>query len=114
MKRAIIAAALVAFAGAPLGTMSAAGSAAGKDVLSGAYVEARTAEVFTGGCVMNSRSQESTARCRICIIRGQLLGGQILLQAINAAISLFLRYTGNDALGRFLFAKIQRRRQRRL
>ena len=50
MKRTIAAVALVSLAGSP----SAAG---GKGTISGAYVEARTAEVFTGGCIMNSEAE---------------------------------------------------------
>src|SRR5947208_10416045 len=50
MKRAIIVAALIGVAAAPL-------LAGGKGTISGAYVEARTAEVFTGGCVMNSEAE---------------------------------------------------------
>ena len=50
MKRAIIAAALAALAASPL-------LAGGKGTVTGAYVEARTAEVFTGGCIMNSEAE---------------------------------------------------------
>jgi hypothetical protein len=50
MKRAIIAAALIALAAAPM-------AAGGKGTVTGSYVEARTAEVFTGGCIMNSEAE---------------------------------------------------------
>ena len=54
MKRAFIAAALmvltVVVAASPL-------LAGGKSTVTGAYVEARTAEVFTGGCIMNSEAE---------------------------------------------------------
>src|SRR3954464_14028298 len=50
MKRAIIAAALVAAAASPL-------VAGGRNTVSGAYVEARTAEVFAGGWIMNSEAE---------------------------------------------------------
>ena len=50
MKRAIIAAALIGVAASPL-------LAGGRSTVSGAYVEARTAEVFTGGCIMNSEAE---------------------------------------------------------
>ena len=43
-------AAALALAVAPL-------AAGGKGTLSGSYVEARTAEVFTGGCIMNSEAE---------------------------------------------------------
>ena len=50
MKRAIVATALFGLAVAPL-------LAGGRGTLTGAYVEARTAEVFTGGCIMNSEAE---------------------------------------------------------
>jgi hypothetical protein len=46
MKRMIVLAAMISVGVAPL--------LAGGSSVSGSYVEARTAEVFTGGCVMNS------------------------------------------------------------
>ena len=50
MKRAIIAVALIGVAASPL-------LAGARNTVSGAYVEARTAEVFTGGCIMNSEAE---------------------------------------------------------
>jgi hypothetical protein len=50
MNRSIVVAALVGLAAAPL-------VAGGSSVLSGEYVEARTAEVFTGGCIMGSEAE---------------------------------------------------------
>src|SRR5215467_1113774 len=50
MKRMILASALLGLAAAPL-------LAGGKGSVTGAYVEARTAEVFTGGCIMNSEAE---------------------------------------------------------
>ena len=49
MKRFMLLAAIIALAGAPL--------AAGGRNVSGSYVEARTAEVFTGGCIMGSEAE---------------------------------------------------------
>src|SRR6201988_768830 len=48
MKRIIVSSAIVTFAAVSV-------SAGGR--LSGSYVEARTAEVFTGGCVMGSEAE---------------------------------------------------------
>jgi hypothetical protein len=48
MKRIIVSSAIVAFAAASV-------NAGGR--LSGSYVEARTAEVFTGGCIMGSEAE---------------------------------------------------------
>src|SRR5437660_6112674 len=50
MKRLIIVFSLLALAASPL-------LAGGKGSVSGEYVEARTAEVFTGGCVMGSEAE---------------------------------------------------------
>jgi hypothetical protein len=50
MKRTLISAILIGLAAAPL-------LAGGKGTLTGEYVEARTAEVFTGGCIMNSEAE---------------------------------------------------------
>src|SRR6476660_529318 len=50
MKRMILASALLGLAVAPL-------AAGGKGSVTGSYVEARTAEVFTGGCIMNSEAE---------------------------------------------------------
>jgi hypothetical protein len=54
MKRAMTVAAFVSLAAAPL---LAGGHGAGANTVTGAYVEARTAEVFTGGCIMNSEAE---------------------------------------------------------
>src|SRR4051812_28591476 len=50
MKRALTVAALVVVAAAPM-------LAGAKGTVTGSYVEARTAEVFTGGCIMNSEAE---------------------------------------------------------
>src|ERR1044071_836138 len=49
MKKAIVVAALLGLAVTPM--------LAGGSRISGEYVEARTAEVFTGGCIMNSEAE---------------------------------------------------------
>ena len=50
MRRAIVLA-------AAFGIASTVMMAAGKDTVSGQYVEARTAEIFTGGCIMGSEAE---------------------------------------------------------
>src|SRR6476660_9256324 len=50
MKRTTLLAALIGLAVIPV-------IASGGNTVSGAYVEARTAEVFTGGCVMGSEAE---------------------------------------------------------
>src|SRR5450756_2692868 len=49
MTRALVVAALVGLAASPL-------IAGARDTVNGSYVEARTAEVFTGGCIMGSEA----------------------------------------------------------
>ena len=49
MKRLTFVIGLIGLAAAPL-------AAGGRDTVSGTYAEARTAEVFAGGCVMNSEA----------------------------------------------------------
>src|SRR6478672_6158547 len=51
MKRMIVLAAVVGLAS----TVSIA--AGGKSTVTGQYVEARTAEIFTGGCIMGSEAE---------------------------------------------------------
>ena len=50
MKRLMVLAALVGLSASPL-------MAGGKGAVRGEYVEARTAEVFTGGCIMGSEAE---------------------------------------------------------
>ena len=50
MKRLFFVLSLVGVAASPL-------IAGGKGTVTGEYVEARTAEVFTGGCIMNSEAE---------------------------------------------------------
>ena len=49
MKRFMLASAIIAIAATPL--------AAGGHGVRGSYVEARTAEVFTGACIMSSEAE---------------------------------------------------------
>src|SRR4051794_29306129 len=51
MKHVVAAAMMAGLAAAPLAARGGAGSS-----ISGSYVEARTAEVFTGGCIMNGEA----------------------------------------------------------
>ena len=50
MKRILLVLSFIAVAASPL-------LAGGKGTVTGEYVEARTAEVFTGGCIMNSEAE---------------------------------------------------------
>src|SRR6476659_9658156 len=82
MKRAIITAALAGLAVSPL-------LAGGTGTLSGAYVEARTAEVFTGGCIMNSEAETVGRQALLAwkVDRGSFDGIAIDGLSVVAAIS---------------------------
>lgn len=82
MKRALTVAALIALAAAPL-------MAGGKGTVSGSYVEARTAEVFTGGCIMNSEAETMGKQAVLAwrVDRGSFNGVAIDGLAVVAALS---------------------------
>jgi hypothetical protein len=82
MKRAIIAAALIGVAASPL-------LAGGKNSVTGEYVEARTAEVFTGGCIMNSEAETMGKQAVLAwkVDRGSFNGIAIDGLSIVAALS---------------------------
>ena len=82
MKRAIIAAALIGVAASPL-------LAGGKNTVAGEYVEARTAEVFTGGCIMNSEAETMGKQAVLAwrVDRGSFNGIAIDGLAVVAALS---------------------------
>ena len=82
MNRAFVFAALTVMAAAPL-------IAGGKGSVSGAYVEARTAEVFTGGCIMNSEAETMGKQALLAwkVDRGRFNGIAIDGLSIVAALS---------------------------
>jgi hypothetical protein len=82
MKRVIVAAALVGMAISPL-------VAGGRNTVSGAYVEARTAEVFTGGCIMNSEAETVGKQAILAwkVDRGSFNGISIDGLSVVAALS---------------------------
>src|SRR5215467_7250340 len=82
MKRTIIAAALIGLATSPL-------MAGGKGSVTGSYVEARTAEVFTGGCIMNSEAETMGRQAVLAwkVDRGSFNGVAIDGLAVVAAVS---------------------------
>jgi hypothetical protein len=85
MKRTITLAALLVFAA----TASAIVSAAEKGSLTGSYVEARTAEVFTGGCIMNSEAETMGKQAVLAwnIDRGSYNGVQLDGLSVVAALA---------------------------
>jgi len=88
MKRMIVLAALMGLGGATL-------FAAGGNTISGSYVEARTAEVFAGGCVMNSEAGTEGKEAVLAwkVDRGSFNGVSLDGLSVVAALS------GNANLG---------------
>src|SRR6266478_6586226 len=88
MKRMIVLAALIGLGGSPL-------LAAGGSTVSGSYVEARTAEVFAGGCVMNSEGNTEGKEAILAwkVDRGSFNGVSLDGLSVVAALS------GNANLG---------------
>ena len=82
MNRAFVAAALIGLAASPL-------VAGGKGTITGAYVEARTAEVFTGGCIMNSEAETVGKQAVLAwkVDRGSFNGISIDGLSVVAAVS---------------------------
>jgi len=82
MTRAFIAAVVIALAVPQL-------LAGGKGTLTGDYVEARTAEVFTGGCIMNSEAETMGKEAVLAwkVDRGSFNGIAIDGLSVVAAVS---------------------------
>ncbi len=82
MKRLILVLSLAALAAAPL-------LAGAKGSLTGEYVEARTAEVFTGGCIMNSEAETVGKQAVLAwkVDRGSFNGIQLDGLSIVAAVA---------------------------
>jgi hypothetical protein len=85
MKRALLVAALIILAGSPWAPLSAGG----KGTVTGSYVEARTAEVFTGGCIMNSEAETMGKQAVLAwkVDRGTFNGVSIDGLSVVAALS---------------------------
>jgi len=82
MKRMIVLAALIGLGGSTL-------FAGGGSSVSGSYVEARTAEVFTGGCMMNSEAGTSGKEAVLAwkVDRGSFNGVSLDGLSVVAALS---------------------------
>jgi len=95
MKRAMFVAALVALAASPL-------LAGGKGSVTGAYVEARTAEVFTGGCIMGSEAETVGKQAVLAwkvdrgTFNGVALDGLSVVAAVAGDKNLGIREIGGD------------------
>jgi hypothetical protein len=96
MKHMLIAAGIVTFAAAS----TLAGSNA---TISGEYIEARTAEVFAGGCIMNSEAETMGRQAVMAwkIDRGSYQGvaldGLAVVAAVNGDRNLGMREMGGEA-----------------
>jgi hypothetical protein len=96
MKYALVAAAVLA-----LGSTSMLAGSNG--TISGEYVEARTAEVFAGGCIMNSEAETMGRQAVMAwkIDRGSYHGvsldGLAVVAAVNGDRNLGMREMGGEA-----------------
>ena len=95
MNRAIVVAALVGLTAAPL-------LAGGKATVSGEYVEARTAEVFTGGCIMGSEAETMGKQAVLAwkvnrgTVNGVSVDGLSVVAALAGDKNLGLHEIGGD------------------
>jgi hypothetical protein len=96
MKQAVLAASFLALA-------SASVLAGANGSISGSYVEARTAEVFAGGCVMNSEA-ETVGRQAVMAwkidqgsFEGVRLDGLAVMAAVSGDRNLGMREMGGEA-----------------
>jgi hypothetical protein len=96
MKQALIAMAVV-------GLASASVLAGSNGSISGDYVEARTAEVFAGGCIMNSEAETMGRQAVMAwkVDRGSFQGvsldGLAVVAAVNGDRNLGMREMGGEA-----------------
>jgi hypothetical protein len=96
MRRAIVLAAVVGLAST---VVMAAG---GKESVSGQYVEARTAEVFTGGCIMGSEAETMGKQAVLAwkvnrgTVNGVSIDGLSVVAALSGDRNLGLHEIGGD------------------
>lgn len=95
MKRVVLTAALAGLMATPL-------LRAGGPSISGAYVEVRTAEVFTGGCIMNGEAATTGREALLAwkVTRGSFngisLNGLAVVAAVAGDVNLGIREMGGD------------------
>src|SRR6476646_11204676 len=96
MKRAIALAAGIGLAS----TVSIA--AGGKATVTGQYVEARTAEIFTGGCIMGSEAETMGKQAVLAwkvdrgTVNGVSIDGLSVVAALAGNVNLGLHAIGGD------------------
>lgn len=95
MRRAIVLAAVV-------GMASTAMMAAGRESVTGQYVEARTAEIFTGGCIMGSEAETMGKQAVLAwkvdrgTVNGVSVDGLSVVAALAGDKNLGLHEIGGD------------------
>src|SRR5262245_20085712 len=95
MSRQFLAAALLALAATPLLARTA--------TIQGSYVEARTAEVFAGGCVMNGEAGTTGREALLAwkvdrgAFNGVALDGLSVVAAVAGDTNLGIREIGGEA-----------------
>ena len=95
MRRLLLTALLASLVAAPLG--------AGAGSITGAYVEARTAEVFAGGCVINGEAATTGREALLAwkVDRGTFdgvsLNGLAVVAAVAGDVNLSIREIGGEA-----------------
>jgi hypothetical protein len=78
-------------------------SASASDRIQGDYVEARTAEVFAGGCIMNSEAETAGRQAILAwritsgAYRGVALDGLVMVAAVAGNRNLGMRELGGEA-----------------
>jgi len=94
MRRTILTALLAGLVAAPLGARGGS--------INGAYVEARTAEVFAGGCIMNGEAATTGREALLAwkVDRGSFdgvaLNGLAVVAAVAGDVNLGVREFGGD------------------
>jgi hypothetical protein len=87
---------------AALAALMAAGVGARGGSISGAYVEARTAEVFTGGCIMNAEAGTTGREALMAwkvdrgSFKGVALDGLSVVAAVAGDVNLGVREIGGE------------------
>jgi hypothetical protein len=96
MRQAIVLAAVVGLASSVVMT------AAGKESVTGQYVEARTAEIFTGGCIMGSEAETMGKQAVLAwkvnrgTVNGVSIDGLSVVAALAGDRNLGLHEIGGD------------------
>lgn len=103
MTRVALTLATMLTAASALAAHGAPAPAAAVPTVTGAYVEARTAEVFAGGCIMNSEAETMGRQALLAwrVDRGEVAGvsidGLSVVAALSGTHNLGMREMGGEA-----------------